>query len=193
MKNLVIKLYSAFCLFFLRLRGAKIPLSSYIGGKRKIKKAKYLKVGKGTRIHSGAKFLCYDSNFDQKLNPEIKIGNDVYINDDCLIIATDKVTIEDHASFGHRVELITDNHGLDVEVASYLENPIISKPVTIQEGAWLGNNVIVLPGVTIGKKAVIGAGSIVTHDIPPYSIAVGSPAKVIKRYDEGKKAWVEAK
>lgn len=58
---------------------------------------------------------------------------------------------------------------------------MISKSVSIEDDVWLGYNVTVLPGVTIGKGSVIGAGSVVCSDIPPYSIAVGNPAKVIKR------------
>lgn len=58
---------------------------------------------------------------------------------------------------------------------------ITSKPVVIEDDVWLGYNVVVLPGVTIGQGSVIGAGSVVTKDIPPYSVVVGNPAKVVKK------------
>ena len=62
--------------------------------------------------------------------------------------------------------------------------------ITIEDGAWIGNNVIILPGVTIGRKSIIGAGSVVTRSIPPYCIAAGSPAKVIRRFNHERNEWV---
>jgi lipopolysaccharide O-acetyltransferase len=64
-------------------------------------------------------------------------------------------------------------------------------PITIGEGCWIGQNVIVLPDVNIGDKCVIGANSVVTKDIPSYSIAVGMPAKVIKKYNFELHRWVK--
>lgn len=63
-------------------------------------------------------------------------------------------------------------------------NPLdISDGIIIKDGVWIGNNVIILGGVQIGEKAIVGAGSVITHSIPSYSIAVGNPARVIKKYD----------
>ena len=64
------------------------------------------------------------------------------------------------------------------------------KEVVLEEDAMVGSNSVVLPGVRIGKNSVVGAGSVVTKDIPPYSVAVGNPAKVISRYDQEKKKWI---
>jgi len=63
------------------------------------------------------------------------------------------------------------------------------KPVTIGEDVWIGSNCVVVPGVSIGKKSVIGAGSVVTKDVPPFSVAVGNPARVIKRYNSETGQW----
>lgn len=85
-------------------------------------------------------------------------------------------TIGRHVSMGYRCMVITQNH-------RYLEDGYdgcIIKDVLIDDYAWLGHNIIVLPGVTIGKHAIIGAGAVVTKDIPDYAIAAGNPAKVIK-------------
>ena len=62
--------------------------------------------------------------------------------------------------------------------------------VLLENGVWIGNSTIILPGVTIGEKSIIGAGSVVTKSIPPYCIAAGNPAKVIKKYDFNTKMWV---
>lgn len=76
------------------------------------------------------------------------------------------------------------------EKSNYLSQPLETKPVTIGRNCWIGARVIILPGVTIGNFSIIGAGSVVTKDIPEYSIAVGNPAHVIKKWDPDSKAWV---
>lgn len=69
---------------------------------------------------------------------------------------------------------------MNPQLASYFNQPLICKKVIIEDGGWLGDKVVVLPSVTIGEKSIIGASSIVTKDIPKYSIAVGNPAKLLK-------------
>ena len=86
------------------------------------------------------------------------------------------------------VFIIDYNHGLNLLTMSYLENPLI-RGVFVDDGVWIGNDVIVLPNVHIGKKSIIGAGSVVTKDIPEYCIAVGNPAKVIKKFYIKEKKW----
>ena len=70
---------------------------------------------------------------------------------------------------------------------------ISSKPVIIGKNCWIGEKVIILPGVTIGCNSIVGAGSVVTKDIAPNCIAVGNPAKVIKKYDSKNNEWVKLK
>lgn len=80
------------------------------------------------------------------------------------------------------------NHGyerLDVPIAAQNQP---ESPIRIGDGTWLGHHVVVLPGVTIGRHVVVGAGSVVTEDLPDYCVAVGSPARVIRRYLNGE--WV---
>jgi acetyltransferase-like isoleucine patch superfamily enzyme len=75
------------------------------------------------------------------------------------------------------------NHGLqNVETAE----------IVLQDDIWIGSNSVVLPGVTIGKHSIVGAGSVVTHSIPPFSVAVGNPARVIKHYDFTEKKWIKS-
>ena len=64
-------------------------------------------------------------------------------------------------------------------------------PIKIENNVWIGAHSVVLPGVQIGNHSVIGAGSIITKDIPPYSVAVGNPARIVKRYDMDLKEWVK--
>ena len=88
--------------------------------------------------------------------------------------------------------MISENHGIYVETnVPFYAQPLQTGPIIIGEGCWIGQNVIVLPNVNIGDKCVIGANSVVTNDIPSYSIAVGMPAKVIKRYNFELHSWIK--
>jgi acetyltransferase-like isoleucine patch superfamily enzyme len=189
MKKLIIGLYSFFCLGGLRLRGMKLPFSSYIGTGKHIKGANHITIGKNTRIRHHASLLCYSANNQQQLTPSLIIGSNVYINSGFKALVAAKLVIEDNVTIANDVSVITENHGLDASTASYLDNDLQVKDVIIHQGAWIGENAILLPGVTIGKKSIVGAGSIVTKDIPDYAMAVGNPARVIKKYNPTTKTW----
>ena len=90
------------------------------------------------------------------------------------------ITIGDDVFIGPKVQLITTNHG----TAPSQRRVTVSRPIVIGRHVWLGAGVIVLPEVTIGENSIIGAGSVVNHDIPANVIAAGSPAKVIKPVPE---------
>lgn len=88
------------------------------------------------------------------------------------------------------VMISSENHGTDPESDTpYMNQPLITKPVSIGDGCWIGEKVCILPGVNIGKKCIIGAGSVVTKSIPDYSIAAGNPARVIKKYSYETHNW----
>jgi acetyltransferase-like isoleucine patch superfamily enzyme len=91
------------------------------------------------------------------------------------------VTIGDRVLFGPNVSIYTATHETDIQ--SRRDNIEYAKPITIGNDCWIGGNVVVLPGVNIGKGCTIGSGSVVTKDIPDWSVAVGSPARVIKKVD----------
>jgi carbonic anhydrase/acetyltransferase-like protein (isoleucine patch superfamily) len=84
------------------------------------------------------------------------------------------------------------SHRYDDPSKPLLEQGYVTKPVVIEDDVWIGANCVVLPGVRIGRKAVIGAGSVVTREIPPLCLAVGNPARVIKRYSPETGAWAPA-
>lgn len=118
-------------------------------------------------------------NFRCEFGRNIHIGDYFYANYDCVILDGAKVKIGDYVLFGPKVGLYTSNHLTD----SY-EREIggcIAKPISIGNHCWLGASVIVLPGVKIGDNTIIGAGSVVTHDIPSDVIAVGNPCKVLRK------------
>lgn len=110
----------------------------------------------------------------------IKIGKNVFINSGLLAMARGGITIEDGAQIAANVQLISNNHDpYDLDI-------LICKPVHIKESCWIGAGATILPGVTVGKHAIVGAASVVTKDIPDYAVAVGNPAKVIRYLDKEK-------
>ncbi len=109
---------------------------------------------------------------------DMKIGKNVFINSNLLAMARGGITIEDHAMIAANVQLLSNNHD------PYNLYVLPCKPVLIKEYAWIGAGASILPGVCIGRHAVVGAASVVTKDVPDYAVAVGNPAKVIKILDK---------
>ena len=108
----------------------------------------------------------------------VHFGRNVYANFGLTLVDDAPICVGDYTKFGPNVVIATASHPLDPELRekAYQSN----RPVKIGRCCWLGAGVIVLPGVTIGDGAVIGAGSVVTHDIPANVVAVGNPCRVIK-------------
>ncbi len=117
--------------------------------------------------------------FRADFGKNITIGEGVFINSGCAFQDQGGVTIGDGALIGHNVVIATLNHDLDPAKRADL----IPAPVTIGDGAWIGANATILPGVTIGDGAVVAAAAVVTRDVPPRTIAVGSPARVVREID----------
>ena len=111
----------------------------------------------------------------------LSVGKDFYCNFACALLDGGRITIGDRVLFGPNVHVYTPTHPLDPSDRNGLEGPEMTKPVTIGNDVWVAGGVIILPGVTIGDGCTIGAGSTVTRDVEPYTVAVGNPAKVIKR------------
>ncbi|MBK7821320.1 MAG: sugar O-acetyltransferase [Tessaracoccus sp.] len=105
----------------------------------------------------------------------ITFGEGVFVNSGCAFQDQGGVTIGDGALIGHNVVIATLNHDLDPAKRA----DIVPAPVVIGAGAWIGSNATILPGVTIGDGAVVAAASVVTKDVPPRTVVVGSPARVI--------------
>lgn len=109
----------------------------------------------------------------------ITIGRNVFVNYNCTMLDGGRITIGDNVLIGPNCQLYTPQHPTDYVMRR--KTMETAYPVTIGDDTWLGGGVIVLPGVTIGKRCIIGAGSVVTKDIPDDCVAVGNPAKVIKK------------
>lgn len=110
----------------------------------------------------------------------LKIEDNCHIGNGCIIDMTDNITIEQNVSIGTFCTIYTHNHNyMDMTVSAW-EGGILPAPVYIKEGAWIGSNVTILPGVVIGRHSVVAAGAVVTKNIPDFSVYGGVPAKQLK-------------
>lgn len=122
-------------------------------------------------------------------NPVVTIGDRCLIGRGSGIVGHFSIEIGDDVWTGHNVYITDQNHGYEDVSLPISKQSQPERAVKIGSGSWLGYGSVVLPGVTIGEHCVIGANSVVTRDVPSYSVAVGVPARVIKRYING--SWVE--
>ena len=123
--------------------------------------------------------------------PRITIGNRVNSTGGLQIGAFDEVVIEDDVLFATNVNITDAFHGYQDVVVPYKYQQMEQiKPIRIKRGCWIGQNVVITPGVVIGENSIIGANSVVLKSVPDKCIAVGSPARVIKRWSDESGGWI---
>ena len=151
-----------------------------------------MKIGSGFTTGVGCRLEAYP----EKDNKVLVIGDNFQMNDYVHITAMESVKIGENVLFASKIYISDCSHGSyagDENDSSPLEIPknrkMVSKPVTIEDNVWLGEFVSVLPGVTIGKGTIVGANSVVSKNLPPNVIAVGSPAIPIKKYNFETQKW----
>jgi maltose O-acetyltransferase len=108
----------------------------------------------------------------------ISVGDRVFFNFNCVVLDVCRVTIGSHTMFGPAVQIYTAMHPLDAMERRSRE---FGRPVTIGDDVWVGGGAIICPGVTIGSRSVIGAGSVVTRNVPDDVVAAGNPCRVIRQ------------
>jgi acetyltransferase-like isoleucine patch superfamily enzyme len=114
----------------------------------------------------------------------LRVGNDTYIGPHCILGAGGGIEIGNGVTLGAYVQVLAENHEFADPAREINEQGVTRRGIAIEDDCWLGNSVIVLDGVTIGRGCVVGAGSVVTRDLSPHSVAVGNPARVIKSRDQ---------
>lgn len=176
--------YSGYCSFRFKEFGGRTIVEPYMLG---LVGAEYISIGDDCYIDRLVQISAWDNYKGQIFTPEIRIGNNCGIGAYSHITAINGIYIGNNVRTGKGI-LITDNaHGASDRALLDLsprERPLVSKgKVIIEDNVWLGEKCSIMPGVTIGRGTIIAAGAVVTHDIPPYCVAGGNPAKIIKNLD----------
>lgn len=165
-------------------------------------------LGKGCTVRAKRSQIIFGSDVDVKSNTtflcvtpgaSIRLGDDIRIQYGSTLSSARSIEIESHVNFGPYCFITDHNHTFeDIEVPIIHQDPLMTKvpldaKVLIKSGTWIGTKVTIAGSVTIGKHCVIGANSVVTKDIPDYSVAAGIPAKVLKQYNFETKKWERVK
>lgn len=138
-------------------------------------------LGKKVAICHSARIEAFMNHREYKYDPSIHIGDGTSIQPYLHLAAATTLVIGRDVLMGSHVFITDHDHSFDDIDKHVGKQPLAVAPVKIEDSVWLGENVVVLKGVTIGHHAVIGANSVVTHDIPPYAVAVGTPARVVRQ------------
>lgn len=124
----------------------------------------------------------FEPTFRCEFGSGISVGERFYANFDCVMLDGGGITIGDDVLLGPKVGIYTSDHA--IHPAERAVGACRARPVVIGDRVWIGGGVSITPGVTIGEESIIGAGSVVTRDVPPRTIAVGSPARVLREITE---------
>jgi len=164
--------------FIIRL----LPVSRFFRLKNTLFKFAGIKLHKTARIYSNVKIYG---------NGELRIGKDSFIGHDVIIISSSPAVIEigDFVDIAPRVYIGTGSHKIQPK-SNRIAGQGKTLSIKIGNGSWIGANSSILPGVTIGEKVIVAAGSVVTKDIEPYSVVAGVPAVQKKRWDFSEETWV---
>ena len=172
-------------LFFPKARLIRLPFD--------IRNKKFIQIGQNFTSGFGCRIEAHPlAHVNSKC---IIIGKNVEINDYVHIAAGEKITIGDNTLIASKVFISDINHGSysglnqDSPLLAPNDRKLSTKPVSIEDSVWIGEGVCIMPGTTIGTGSIIGALSVVTKSVPPYSIAVGNPAKIIKKYNVETLHW----
>ena len=152
---------------------------------------RYISIGEDTLIGPGVALSAGMVPGQECLSsPVVSIGDRCLIGRGSGIVGHFSITIGNDVWTGHHVYITDQNHGYEDVTRPISAQSQPERAVSIGDGSWLGHGCVVLPGVSIGAHVVVGANSVVTKNIPDFSVAVGSPARVIRRHVEGE-GWVD--
>lgn len=185
-RKLIDKLFTAFykVSFYKLGRKSTLCMPFYVNG------AKFMTIGCNVYIKQNAWLLAINKPEVSSNREKLTIGSTTYIGRNAHIVALHSVHIGENVLMGDNVYIADNYHGFEAGTVPYKNQEVrFKKEVLIGQGSWLGENVCVM-SASVGKQCIIGANSVVTTDIPDYSMAVGAPAKVIKQFDRSKNQWV---
>jgi len=150
-----------------------------------IRGGKYISCGKNTFLGPNGILSAWDSFQGEKYKPKITIGDNVTIGMNFHISAINRISIGDNVLTGKGITIIDNGHGKttleDLQIAPKSRKLFVYGSVSIGKNVWIGDKVTIVGNVNIGEGAVIGSNSVVTKDVPPFSVCGGVPAKIIKQ------------
>ncbi len=155
-----------------------------------INRPRYVHLGNHVRIKRNTSINLHLGDKNSK-DPILFIGDHVIISEGCIISACNRIVIEENVGISPYVMIIDSTRKPGPIDRPSKEQDLVKGFVHIGADSWIAFNVCIMPNVTIGKHCIIGALSVVTEDIPSYSVAMGIPARVVKRYDFDRKEWVK--
>jgi acetyltransferase-like isoleucine patch superfamily enzyme len=152
-----------------------------------VKGGRYISIGKGFTSLARLRIECWDSYGDDKFTPSLNIGNNVIMNYNVHIGCINSIAIGNNVLLGSNILIIDHQHGdinkNDIDIAPFLRPLSTNGPIKIKDNVWIGENVAIMPNVTIEDGCIIGANSVVTKSFPKNSILAGVPAKLIRTLD----------
>ena len=183
-KKILIKIYNLKAKFIFKEFGD----NSKIYWPGEIQNGKYMSIGSNCYIkkYSWIQAIKITNN-----DPQFRIGNNSHINRQCQIVISQEMFIGDYVAIGDNVFIADCTHPYQDVSLPIVNQPVVLLPkVSIGDGSWIGRNASIM-GCKIGKNCVIGNSAFVTNDIPDYCVAVGNPAKIVKRYSFEKQEWLK--
>jgi len=179
--NLLITIHYRFCFGSFGSR-ARISLPNWIKGKQSIH------IGDNVHIWRFARITAINPERGRRV---VSIGDGSVIHPSVHISGVSSIRIGKRVLIAANCYITDHDHKWqDVDIPAIENQLLIAKETSIGDNAWLGEKAIILKGVSVGSNSIIGSGSVVTSDVPPFSVAVGNPARVIKRFDHEKRSWV---
>ena len=149
-----------------------------------------IEIGKNVFSAEGYFLSVVTEHKGKHFQPSFVIGDNVCIGANFHVSCTQSVIIEKNVLISDRVFIADGMHEFENISVPIIDQPMTNKgKVLIKEGSFLGINVVILPGVTVGKNSVVGASSVVTGNVPDYSVVIGNPARIIKKYDNKARKW----
>jgi acetyltransferase-like isoleucine patch superfamily enzyme len=180
------------CRLFYRLVFRKFGKGSYIRKPQFIGNPMFISVGDRVTIRDGIRLEVIQDNKER--NPELCIGNDTNIEQNVHIVCHSRIRIGNYVSITGNCSIVDVTHPYSdvcnpVKIGARIQND--DSFVEIGDGSFIGYGTVILPNVRIGTYAIIGANSVVVHDIPDYTVSAGAPARIIKRFNPKSGSWIK--